>query len=64
MTEHNITDEMVMALADGELPPHEAEAVRAAIDKEPRLQKLYQDMIHTGKVLEKAFGNLSKSLAT
>ncbi len=63
MTEHNITDEMVMALADGELPPHEAEAVRAAIDKEPRLQKLYQDMIHTGKVLEKAFGDLSEGAA-
>ncbi len=63
MTEHNITDEMVMALADGELQPHEAEAVRAAIDKESRLQKLYQDMIHTGKVLEKAFGDLSEGAA-
>jgi len=63
MTEHNITDEMVMALADGELPPHEAEAVQAAIDKEPRLQQLYDDMIYTGKFLKKAFGDLSEDAA-
>ncbi len=60
MTDFEVTEEMVMALADGELEPDKEEAVRAAIKQDPSLQKLYEDMIVTRDALIQTYGNLTE----
>ena len=56
MTETPITEEMVMALADGELDGDTATAVRAEIENNPELKALYEDMLETRQALVQAFG--------
>ena len=60
MTDFEVTEEMVMALADGELESDKEEAVRAAIKQDPSLQKLYEDMILTRDALIQTYGNLTE----
>ena len=59
MTETPITEEMVMALADGELDGDTATAVREEIGKNPELMALYEDMLETRQALVQAFGDLA-----
>jgi hypothetical protein len=59
MTETPITEEMVMALADGELDGDTATAVREEIGENPELMALYEDMLETKQALVQAFGDLA-----
>ena len=53
MTE--ITDEMLMAFADGVLAPEESEIVRAAVMRDPELMRTYESFARTGAVLARRY---------
>ena len=59
MTETQINEELVMALADGELDAETEKMVRAAIEKDPNLRAVYEDMVETGVNLVEVFGDFA-----
>ena len=59
MTETQINEELVMALADGELDAETEKMVRAAIEKDPKLRAVYEDMVETGVNLVEVFGDFA-----
>jgi hypothetical protein len=54
MTEAEISDETLMALADGELEPAESARVRAAVAADPALARRYALFSRTGELLAQA----------
>jgi len=57
-----ITEEMVMALADGELDPATATAVRAEVERNPELRAFYDDMVETRQALTQGIGGFKKAV--
>jgi hypothetical protein len=58
MTETTVSEEMVMALADGELDADTAKLVQLELGKNPELKQFYEDMSKSRLSLINAFGDL------
>jgi hypothetical protein len=51
-----VSDDMLMALADGELPPRDAQQLQRVIDGNPALAARYDDYVRTRRLLQDAYG--------
>jgi hypothetical protein len=58
MTDNPVSEEMVMALADGELDADVAKKVQLELEHTPNLKRLYKDMLESRAVLNGEFGGL------
>ena len=56
-----LTDYMIQAFIDGELPPEEAKRVQANITKDKQAQKRYDELIHQRHLLLDWWKNMKKN---
>lgn len=54
----SMSDELIMAFADGELDPFVAARVKAAISNDDTIRRKHEMYLHTRSVLERSFGNI------
>lgn len=54
----SMSDELIMAFADGELDPFVAARVKAAISNDDTIRRKHEMYLHTRSVIARSFGNI------